>query len=80
MTTRSSLKSTYAAEDRRCPWDMSDVGRIRTKIRELSPDQSILYKCFNDVEAELIREQLTPEEQSRVMFSWIFTIPQEEAA
>lgn len=36
------------------------------------------YKCFNDVEAEMIREQLTEDERARVEFTWMFTIPPDQ--
>jgi len=78
MTRRAELIQDYRAEDSRRliaePMFRLDADRIRQKLRYLDSRITIEYKCFNDAEAEMIREQLTLDERERVRFSWLFTI------
>ena len=73
--SRESVKAYYRSEDARRtlqePTFRTDVEKIRSQLRNLLPGETILYKCFNDIEVEIIKEDLTPEELSRVKFSWM---------
>lgn len=80
--TREELKSYYILQDRlriHQPMFTPDYLRIREKLKSsFTPHDAIIrYECYNDVEAEMIRERLTPEERERVQFTWLFTIPAE---
>lgn len=76
---RSMLKANYIAEDSRRalrePTFRSNTFQIRQRLRNIEPKTIILMDCYNDVEAEIIRESLTPEENNLVSLRWKFTIP-----
>jgi hypothetical protein len=75
--TREQLKAAYRAEDARRilePTFLTNTSRVRQKLKNLLPGQIVKLQCFNDVEAEIVKEDLTPDEAKRVIFSWIFRV------
>ena len=72
---REQVKAYYRSEDARRlttePMFTPDFLRIRQAIPRLRPGEIIKYRCYNDIEVEIIKEALTSEELSRVMFTWI---------
>ena len=88
MTTRAQLKAGYKREDdkylwfpnaARTPGTYFGLAAQARKALEGTVAGYIEIKCFNDVEAELIADQLTPEERARIHFTYLFRIPKEES-
>lgn len=80
---RAELKEYYQQQNLRrfiqdvhFGWPPGDASAIQQKLREY-PDGIVEMECFNDVDAEIIREALTPEEQKRVRFKYLFRIPED---
>lgn len=47
-----------------------EIAKIRTALRN-DPDVVIDMRMWNEIDADLLRERLTPEELKRVHFRWI---------
>jgi hypothetical protein len=72
---REQVKAYYKSEDARRmqsePMFTPDFLRIKRAIVNLRPGEIIKYRCYNDIEVEMIKEALTAEERSRVVFTWM---------
>ena len=75
MRTHEELVHAYQAEDSermlREPMFTPDWLRIRRALKHAEPSAIVQMRCYNEADRDAIKAALTPEELSRVRFTWL---------